>query len=155
MEGSRISALGSALSDGTRATAVAALLSGTAHTSGELASVCGVAASTMSGHLNKLIDAGLVRMEPAGRHRHYRIASTEVAELLERIDSLELPETEAPSRPRPGQNLSFARSCYDHLAAILTHMLDERWLTRRQDKRALTVTQTGRSNLSELFGIQL
>ena len=225
MEGSRISALGSALSDPTRASTIAALLSGTAHTSGELARQCGVAASTMSGHLSKLIDAGLVEVEPAGRHRHYRIASREVAELMERIDSIDLPETTAPKRPSPGHGMSFARSCYDHLAgqlgvelhnvfldrewvivdsdvpaltddgdrflqsdigldiehlrtlrrpmlridldwterrdhlagsvpaALLTHMLDDRWLVRRNDKRVLTVTEVGREKLEEHFGI--
>ena len=225
MEGSRISALGSALSDPTRAATIAALLSGTAHTSGELARACGVAASTMSGHLSKLIDAGLVEVEPSGRHRHYRIASREVAELLERIDSIELPETSAPARPRPGASISYARSCYDHIAghlgvqlhnvfldrewvvvdgttpeltdagarfvaddigldldrlrslrrpllridldwterrdhlagsmpaALMTHMLDNRWLTRRNEKRVLVVTETGRTKLDEHFGI--
>ena len=225
MQGSRISSLGRALADPTRAAAVAALLSGTAHTSGELARACGVAASTMSGHLSKLIDAGLVEVEPSGRHRHYRIASREVADLIERLDSIDLPETEPPKRPSPGMGLSYARSCYDHLAgqlgvelhnvfidrewvvvedrsptltadgarflsddlgldvealrelrrpllridldwterrdhlagsmpaALMTYMLDNRWLTRRQDKRVLTVTETGRAKLAEHFGI--
>ena len=107
-----MSSLARALADPTRAATVAALLSGTAHTSGELARACGVAASTMSGHLSKLIDAGLVEVEPSGRHRHYRIASREVADLIERMDSIDLPETDAPSRPRPGMGLSYACLLY-------------------------------------------
>lgn len=226
MNASRISALGSALSDPTRAATVAALLSGTAHTSGELARACGVAPSTMSGHLSKLIDAGLVDVEPSGRHRHYRIASREVAELLEQMDAIDLPETTPPARPRPGHGLSYARSCYDHLAghlgvemhnifldrewvvvdmsvpeltgagerflvddigldiahlrtlrrpllrididwterrdhlagsipaALLNHMLEHRWLARRQEKRVLTVTETGRTEFTAHFGIE-
>jgi len=225
MNGSRISNIGSALADPTRAATIAALLSGTAHTSGELARACGVAPSTMSAHLSKLIDAGLVEVEPSGRHRHYRIASRDVAELLERIDSIDLPETDAPARPRPGASISYARSCYDHIAghlgvelhnvfvdrgwvvvdgavpeltdagerfiiddigldlphlrtlrrpllridldwterrdhlagslpaALMTHMLDNRWLARRQEKRVLVVTETGRGKLEQHFGI--
>ncbi len=204
---------------------MAALLSGTAHTSGELARTCGVAASTMSGHLSKLIDAGLVVVEPSGRHRHYRIASRAVADLLEQMDSIDLPEVSAPNRPKSGQAISYARSCYDHLAghlgvemhnvffdrewvildgdsitltdagervlvdemdvdiahlrglrrpllridldwterrdhlagsvpaALMTKMLDERWLVRRREKRILSVTETGRAELERVFGI--
>lgn len=225
MEGSRIAGLAAALADSTRATTVAALLSGTAHTSGELARVCGVAASTMSGHLGKLVDAGIVRVEPAGRHRHYRIASREVADLLERMDSLDLPETDPPRRPAPRHGLSVARSCYDHIAgrlgvdlhdafverrwieiddvtphltdsgtrfvtdlgidvdrlrtlkrpmlrldldwterrdhlagsvaaALMTAAIDRRWLTRRRDRRQLTVTETGRREFAEHFGLR-
>ncbi len=144
MEGSRIHTLSAALGDPTRASTVAALLSGTAHTSGELARACGVAPSTMSGHLSKLIDAGLVRVEPAGRHRHYRIASREVADLLERMDSLDLPETSPPKRPTPGSGLGYARSCYDHIAGQLgvelhQALLDNEWVLIRDHTPQLTV----------------
>ncbi len=141
---------------------MAALLSGTAHTSGELARTCGVAPSTMSGHLNKLIDAGLVMVEPSGRHRHYRIASREVADLLERMDSIELPETDPPNRPRPGQGLSYARSCYDHLAGQLgvemhNVFLDREWVVVDGQVPELTAAGeqllTGRKNLKMVFGI--
>lgn len=213
------------MSDPTRAATIAALLSGTAHTSGELARACGVAPSTMSSHLGKLVDAGLVSVEAAGRYRHYRISSRDVADLLERMDELELPETTPPTRPTPGKGLSFARSCYDHIAgrlgvalhdtlvarewvvirsgtphlalagerfltdtigldidplrqlrrpmlrvdldwterrdhfagsvpaALMTYMIDERWITRRRDKRMLTVTDGGRAALATHFDI--
>ena len=119
MQGSRLASFASALADPTRAAAVAALLSGTAHTSGELATVCSVAPSTMSGHLGKLVDAGILSVESAGRHRAYRISSRQVADLIEQMDSILLPETEAPKRPTPGSGLSYARSCYDHVAGRL------------------------------------
>ena len=224
MEGSRISSLATALADPTRAAVVAALLSGTAHTSGELAQLCGVAASTMSSHLSKLVDAGVVSVQSAGRYRAYRITSREMADLLEHMDSIDLPETTPPTRPTPGQGLSYARSCYDHIAgrlgtelhdvfihrqwinvhdgiptltpngesfvvdfgidledlmtkrrpilridldwterrdhlagsvpaALMNHLIDEKWIRRRQDKRQLTVTETGRTGLAETFGI--
>lgn len=112
---------------------MAALLSGTAHTSGELAKVCGVAPSTMSSHMGKLVDAGVVSVQSAGRHRAYRISSREVADLIEHMDSITLPETTAPQRPNPGHGLSYARSCYDHVAGRLGTELhdvfaDRRWI---------------------------
>jgi len=212
------------LADPTRAAAVAALLSGTAHTSGELARLCGVAPSTMSAHLGKLVDAGVVSVQSAGRHRAYRIASREMADFLEQMDSIDLPETDPPTRPAPGDGLSDARSCYDHIAgrlgtdlydvmidrrwvdlhdgvpnltpsgatfvvdfgidldhlltkrrpvlridldwterrnhfagslpaALMSHLIDEKWIRRRRDKRQLTVTEAGRSGLADTFGI--
>ena len=116
---SRLASVGAALADPTRATIVSALAGGTAHTAGELARHAGVVASTASEHLSRLIDAGLVAVEAAGRHRYYRLASPEVAALLESIDALDLVETEPIKRPRPGSDMAFARSCYDHLAGEL------------------------------------
>lgn len=116
---SRLSSIGAALADPTRATIVAALAGGTAHTAGELARHASVAASTASEHLSRLIDAGLVAVEPAGRHRYYRLASPDVAALIESIDALDLDETDPIRRPRPGSDMTFARSCYDHLAGEL------------------------------------
>lgn len=158
MDPSRMSSIGAALSNPTRATAVSALLSGTAHTSGELAKVCGIAASTMSGHLAKLIDAGLVEVEAAGRHRHYRITSREVADLLERMDSIDLPETEAPNRPRPGGGLTYARSCYDHVAGLLGVRLHDGFLERGWvviDGTEPTLTDAGERYMVDHLGLDL
>lgn len=157
MKGSRISSLATALSDPTRASAVAALLSGTAHTSGELARVCGVAPSTMSSHLSKLIDAGVVSVESAGRYRAYRMASREMAELLERMDSIDLPETVAPRRPLPGQGLSYARSCYDHIAGRLGTDLQDAFIEHQWvvvENRVPSLTSEGESFMVN-FGIDL
>ncbi len=163
MSGSRISTLGSALADPTRAAALAALLSGTAHTSGELARACGVAASTMSSHLGKLVDSGLVRVEAAGRYRHYRIASREVADLLERIDEVDLPETATPRRPSPGRDLSYARSCYDHVAGQLgveihDTFVDRGWVELDEsdpNHHGVSLTDAGDRFLSQALGIDV
>ncbi len=158
MKGSRISALGSALADPTRATALAALLSGTAHTSGELARVARVAPSTMSGHLGKLVDAGLVHVEAAGRHRHYRIASAELAQWLEQMDAMELPEVDAPPRPKPGADLALARSCYDHVAgqlgvAMYDAFLEHEWVVL--DGQNPVLTSAGERLLVDDLGLDL
>lgn len=147
---SRVSIVGTALADPKRAQILAALSSGTAHTAGELANAIGLAASTTSRHLSRLVDTGLVAVEPSGRHRYFRIASSEVADLLEWIDGMDLPETNPPQRPRPGSELSFARSCYDHLAgelgvSLFQAMVD---LDMLQDTPAPpTLTTAGRKHL--------
>ena len=157
MNGSRLASFATALADPTRAAAVAALLSGTAHTSGELAKVCSVAPSTMSGHLGKLVDAGILSVESAGRHRAYRISSRQVADLIEQMDSILLPETEAPKRPSPGSGLAYARSCYDHVAGRLGIELHDVFLERQwvvvNDEHP-TLTPTGASFLDG-FGIDV
>lgn len=116
MAASRISVVGSAMADPNRAQILAALASGRQHTAGELARWIGLAPSTTSRHLARLVDAGLVVVTPSGRRRFFNIASEEVAHWLEQVDELELPETNQPVRPGPRSDLSFARSCYDHLA---------------------------------------
>ncbi|MCP4963963.1 MAG: winged helix-turn-helix transcriptional regulator [bacterium] len=143
MEGSRIAVVGAALADETRSMLLAALMAGTAHTAGELARFCGVAPSTMSKHLARLIDSGLVVAEPAGRYRYYRLANSDVAALLEQIDAIDLPELTPPRRPNPGTELADARGCYDHIAGtlgveIFDSMLARNYLTPTHDPAQLT-----------------
>ena len=77
-------------------------------------------ASTASGHLAKLVDAGLVAVERQGRHRYFRLADPAVARALEALSVI------APDRParslreaKIGEALREARTCYDHLAGRL------------------------------------
>src|SRR5262245_14177241 len=69
--------------DTARATALAALMSGEAITTSELAAVAGVAKSTMSEHLARLESAGLVSSLVHRQFKYYRIASPRVAAMLE------------------------------------------------------------------------
>ena len=62
------------IADETRATCLLALLDGRAWTAGELARHAGVAASTLSEHLGKLVAGGLLTEERQGRHRYVRLA---------------------------------------------------------------------------------
>ena len=87
VNGSRVVNFGTALGDPSRARILAALGSGRAHTAGELARWASLAPSTTSHHLSVLIDAGLVTVESAGRHRYFRLRSSEIANLLEHIDA--------------------------------------------------------------------
>jgi len=58
----------------------------------------GVAPSTASSHLTKLTGARIVEMEKQGRHRYFRLADADIAEVLEELTGLaaQLP------RKRPG-----------------------------------------------------
>lgn len=108
------------LGNPARARLVMALLDGRALPASVLASEAGVAASTTSEHLAKLCDAGLLSVEPHGRHRYYRLASPQVARAVEALALLAPP---APIRSLRQHTRAHAlregRLCYDHLAGRL------------------------------------
>jgi DNA-binding transcriptional ArsR family regulator len=115
-----IAALGSVLAEPARARILMALGDGRALAASVLASEAGVAPSTASGHLARLVEAELVDVLPQGRHRYYRLAGPQVGELLEVLARV------APAGPvrslRQGtqaEALRTARTCYDHLAGRL------------------------------------
>ena len=113
---SRLVRIGAVLADETRSEMLIALMDGRGRTGGELARFAGVAPSTGSEHLSKLLDAGLVAVEAQGRHRYFRIANEEVAAMLE---SLGASAPVDAFRSRAPTALTYARSCYDHLAGEL------------------------------------
>jgi DNA-binding transcriptional ArsR family regulator len=117
-----IAAVAAVIADPTRAAMLDALLGDEALTAGELARATGVAPSTASEHLRRLTDAGLVYSTPAGRHRYHRLTGPEVAEAMEAL-ALIAPERERrPStlrRVRADAAMTYARTCYDHLAGVV------------------------------------
>jgi hypothetical protein len=88
-------------------------------TAKELAFAAHVSASTASGHLAKLTEAGLLAVEPRGRHRYYRLASPLVGAMLEGVLAVSGTESPIPRVWRGGEALRTARTCYDHLAGRL------------------------------------
>jgi DNA-binding transcriptional ArsR family regulator len=115
-----IAPIGALLGDPTRARVLMALADGRALPASRLAAEAGVAPSTVSEHLARLLAAGLVAVRPEGRSKFYRLASPEVADALEAIARI------APERPvrslREGSQaraLREARTCYNHLAGRL------------------------------------
>lgn len=115
-----IARVGALVADPARARVLLALGDGRALPATVLADEAGVAASTTSAHLAKLVKGGLLSVERHGRHRYFRLAGPEVADLLEALARLSPP---APVRSlRQGtraQAVRFARTCYDHLAGVL------------------------------------
>jgi DNA-binding transcriptional ArsR family regulator len=168
-----LAALGAVLAEPARARILLALGDGRALAASVLASEAGVAPSTTSGHLNRLVKAGLLEVLPQGRHRYYRLAGAHVAELLEALARV------APAVPvrslRQGtqaEALRSARTCYDHLAgrlgvAVFAALLDAGHVVGgdgRHDPEAATedrlsapgrdvdyrLTQSGRAQLTDL-----
>jgi DNA-binding transcriptional ArsR family regulator len=136
----------SLLADRTRAELLAALLDGRALSASELARVAAVAPSTVSGHLDRLLVAGLVTVEPQGRHRYYRLADERVAQILETLAGFDRPtRSDAGSTFRTGPadpELRKARVCYDHLAGELGVWVYDRLL----QAKALDLAGDGSSN---------
>jgi DNA-binding transcriptional ArsR family regulator len=125
MAQSQLAAIGALLANDTRAGILTVLMDGRAHTGGELARHLGVSPSTASEHLSKLLDAGLVSIEAQGRHRYFRLAGLEIAQLLETIGAASTPPLPTPASRAPAA-LTFARTCYDHLAGELAvHIYDQ------------------------------
>lgn len=108
------------MGDPARANILHALMDGRALTAKELAYIGGVAPQTASGHLAKLLQGGLLAVAVQGRHRYYRLAGPEVAAALEGLMVLAGLETTRRRLPsRVGEELSRARTCYDHFAGRL------------------------------------
>jgi DNA-binding transcriptional ArsR family regulator len=146
------------LADAARAKMLWSLIDGTTRPAGELAYAANISAQSASAHLAKLVEGGLLESEAQGRHRYFRIASAEVAALIEGMASLgaasrpRTPRAPLPSRSVPVQFLH-ARTCYGHLAGemavrILEAMLKVRWLA--PDRRDFTVTRLGEERLAAL-----
>jgi DNA-binding transcriptional ArsR family regulator len=224
--------IASHLGQPARAAMLAALMDGRALTATELAGVAGITPQTASTHLARLTLARLLRVDRQGRHRYHRLATPEVARMLEGV--MQLASDREPRRrplvvgPRDAA-LRRARTCYDHLAgrlgvaiadalvrleaveldddaglvtepgilllrrlgidlaagdgrpaapsarplcrpcldwserrfhlagrlgaAICRHALEQRWVRRLEDTRALEVTAAGRAALREAFAI--
>ncbi|MFD9095190.1 ArsR/SmtB family transcription factor [Streptomyces collinus] len=145
-----LAAFASLVADETRATCLLALLDGRAWTAGELARHAGVAASTLSEHLGRLVSGGLLTEERQGRHRYVRLAGPGVAQFVEDL-AAQVPPAAAAGADRPvrglreasaGAAMARGRTCYDHLAGRLgiavTDALTGRGLLRQDTGFALT-----------------
>ncbi len=119
-DGPDIVKIAALIGDHARADVLTALMGGRALTATELALAANVTKQTISGHLAKLVDAGLLAVQAQGRHRYFSLADDDVAHLLESLMGVAfragavrlLGSTRDPAMRR-------ARVCYDHLAGEL------------------------------------
>jgi DNA-binding transcriptional ArsR family regulator len=141
-----LASVGALLAEPARAKVLLVLGDGRSLPASMLASEAGVAPSTASHHLARLVDGGLLTVASRGRHRYYALAGPYVAELLEAVARV------APAQPvtslRAGTRahaLRYARHCYDHLAGRLGVAVAEALVVVRDDD--LEVTEVGARKL--------
>jgi DNA-binding transcriptional ArsR family regulator len=123
MNTNQIAHIASLVGEPARTAMLMELLDGRSLTAHELAGAGNVSPQTASRHLALLVEGGLLSVEQHGRHRYHRLASPEVARVLEGIT--QLAAQNAPTLRRavvPGPKdaaMRMARSCYDHIAGRL------------------------------------
>jgi DNA-binding transcriptional ArsR family regulator len=117
------------------------LLDGKSHSASELALVAGASAQAASSHLAKLTSSGFIAREHKGRQRLYRLKNADVAAAVEALGALA-----RPALPSSMPELTFARTCYDHLAGALAIALRDGMLKNgslRQEADRFVVTRAG------------
>src|SRR5438046_10723246 len=88
-----LASVGALLAEPARAKVLLALGDGRSLPASMLAAEAGVAPSTASHHLARLVEGGLITAATRGRHRYFTLAGPQVAELLEAVASV------APAQP--------------------------------------------------------
>jgi len=155
----RFAEVAALVGDPGRASMLHALLDGRALTATELAHIAGITPQTASGHLSRLTEAGLMTAIKQGRHRYHRLASADVARMMESIMCVATASTPPTRTIRTGpkdEALRAARTCYDHMAgklavALTDALIAKGWVEITDD--AGVVTETGR-RFFETLGIQ-
>lgn len=132
MNVNQIAHIASLVGEPARTAMLLELIDGRALTAHELAHAGSVSPQTASRHLGLLVEAGLMKVEQHGRHRYHRLASGEVAHLIESIMQLAATQVSTPRRavvsgPKDAA-MRMARSCYDHIAGRLGVAIAERLL---------------------------
>jgi DNA-binding transcriptional ArsR family regulator len=144
---SSMAEVASLVGEPARAAMLQAMMDGRALTATELAGVSGITPQTASFHLSRLCESGLVGVLQQGRHRYHRLATPQVAQLLESL-MLVAAGTLAPRTTRTGprdEALRAARTCYDHIAGqlgvgIADAMKREGWVELDDDAGVLTTS---------------
>ncbi|ALG15377.1 ArsR/SmtB family transcription factor [Kibdelosporangium phytohabitans] len=156
VRGSELAELAALLADSTRAEICLALLDGRAWTARELAGHTGMAPSTTTEHLNRLVAGGLLVERRQGRHRYVQLAGPATAQLLEHLSSFTTPAKPTTLRAvTASAALARGRTCYDHFAgrlgvAITDAMTAQGLLDAGND---LSLTRAGRAWLTGDLGI--
>lgn len=147
-DGPNIARIAALIGDAARAEMLSALMGGQALTATELAAAAEVTKQTASAHLAKLLDAGLIAVQPQGRHRYFSLADADVARLLESLMGVAFRAGAVRLRAGPREPaLRSARVCYDHLAGergvrMLDALVDRKHVRRGRDG-SLELTASG------------
>jgi len=127
-----IAAIAALLADPTRAAMLLVLSDGRAFTASELAKSAGVAPSTASEHLGRLVESELLAVVKQGRHRFYHLADPTIVAIMEELACL-APQVKIRtlSASEHAKALHRARMCYNHLAGTLSVLLTEALVERQ------------------------
>jgi DNA-binding transcriptional ArsR family regulator len=112
-----LAAAATLLAEPARAELVLAVVADGPLTASDLAARAGIARSTASGHLGRLVEGGFLVVSGRGRNRYYALTGADVAEAVEALSRV-APQRPARSLREATRNelLREARTCYDHLA---------------------------------------
>ena len=146
----------SLIGETSRAAMLMCLLGGKALPASELARAARITPQTASSHLAKMVEGGLLVHETYGRHRYFRLASSEVGQVLEALNVIAPPKPSRSLRESDqSKSLHFARTCYDHIAGEVGVTLTDKFLDLgllKEDGRNFVVTPNGEKWFGE-FGI--
>jgi DNA-binding transcriptional ArsR family regulator len=153
-----LSRLAGAVGDARRVRMLALLMEGRALTAKELALGAGIEPATATPHLRRLLDDGLVASTAQGRHKYFRLADDQVAQLLESMMRVAARRPAPVARPAAPEPIREARFCYDHLAGslgtgLLAMMHRKGWLLAVPTEalpKALALTPKGHRALGAL-----
>jgi DNA-binding transcriptional ArsR family regulator len=139
----KFSEVAALIGDKTRSVMLWCLLDGRAYTATELAICANISAQSASNHLSKLIHANIVVVEKQGRHRYYRCAGPHVAQAIESLASLVDVNQNKRIASVPADEITHARTCYDHLAgklgvAVTQAMLNKKIIQPHENKYEVT-----------------
>jgi DNA-binding transcriptional ArsR family regulator len=145
-----------AVGDATRIRMLSLLMEGRALTAKELALGAGVEPGTATSHLKRLLDDALVTSTSQGRHKYFRFANDDVAQLVETLMRV---APRKPVTPEVHEPIRAARYCYDHLAGglgtgLFASMMKKGWIEGDPedggDAKQLLVTRKGEKALASL-----
>ncbi|MGC1172440.1 ArsR/SmtB family transcription factor [Polaromonas sp.] len=150
-----IARIAATVGDASRIRMLVLLMEGRALTAKELALGAGIEPGTATSHLKRLVDDGLLESAAQGRHKYFRFASEQVAQLVESLMRV-APKRAGQPAAKADEPIRRARFCYDHLAGslgtgLLAMLLRRRWLQAdTADSRQLLLTTPGEKALRTL-----
>lgn len=143
--------IASLIGERARALILWSLLDQKAYTASELSIIADISRQSVSNHLSKLIDAKLVCADKQGRHRYFRLTDENIAHVIESMASL-IPHKKIEIK-KNAKKLSFARTCYDHLAGKISVEIVNALLNKNiicLDKDSFKVTEFGEKWFDEI-----
>jgi DNA-binding transcriptional ArsR family regulator len=138
-----VAAAAALLAEPARAALVLAVMDEGPLPASDLAARAGIARSTASEHLARLVGGGFLASDKRGRHRYYFLTDPAVAEAVEALAIVApQPQVRSLREATHGELIRYARTCYDHLAgqlgvAVARGLEHEGALIRRDGEYAL------------------